>query len=332
MRMIEGMFRRSFLIILVAAAAACSSSDNAKQEPPSRGTLSVYTSGGYSSDSGTDPVGVIPEGKLHDAANNRDVNMAIEYPIKAGSYPLIIFSHRGGGSDRGYEALVSYWTSYGYVTIRPQHTTEEDAIRDVRFILDSLDQLEQKYPELKGKIDRAHVGVSGHEKGAAAALVAASDSRVRAVEAMSAPKVEAATVNLRTPMLFMTGADAKTSQPPPERREAFTSASAGDKYLVLILGAREGSFTGRFTELPNERGSVLTTNPQQGPYGGYPTSTMSPADQRRTMSFENERRVLADIRIVSLAFWEAYLKETPAGRDYLASSHMNEGLVKTEKK
>src|SRR4029077_9572834 len=36
-------------------------------------------------------------------------------------FPIVVFSHGYGTSDRAYEPLISYWTSNGYVCIRPAH-------------------------------------------------------------------------------------------------------------------------------------------------------------------------------------------------------------------
>jgi predicted dienelactone hydrolase len=79
---------------------------------------------------GSSPVGVIPSAMLHDGVRNKDVEVSIEYPTRgAGPFPVIIFSPGYGGSSHGYEGLISYWTSYGYVCIRPMHT-DAGALRD----------------------------------------------------------------------------------------------------------------------------------------------------------------------------------------------------------
>src|SRR5689334_14120324 len=69
-----------------------------------------------------------------------------------------------------------------------------DRARDISLVIDSLPGLEEKFPELKGKIDRTKIGVAGHAYGAFTALLLAgmkpgslsvTDSRVTAVLAMS---------------------------------------------------------------------------------------------------------------------------------------------------
>jgi predicted dienelactone hydrolase len=84
---------------------------------------------------GTSPVGVIPSAMLHDGLRNKDVEVSIEYPTRGvGPFPVIIFSPGYGGSSHGYEGLISYWTSYGYVCIRPMHADAGalgDTMRDL---------------------------------------------------------------------------------------------------------------------------------------------------------------------------------------------------------
>src|SRR5881409_765707 len=107
---------RRVLPFLFFAAACSSSTPNQPATAPV--TLTV---GNYSADMGPSPVGVIPAATLHDTQRNKDVEISIEYPTRGGSFPIIVFSHGYGSSDRGYEPLVSYWTSNGYVCIRPSH-------------------------------------------------------------------------------------------------------------------------------------------------------------------------------------------------------------------
>jgi predicted dienelactone hydrolase len=90
---------------------------------------------------GSSPVGVIPSALLRDATRNKDVEVSIEYPTRGtGPFPIIIFSPGYGGSSHSYEALISYWTSYGYVCIRPMHA-DSGALRD------TMNDLLQMKPE-----------------------------------------------------------------------------------------------------------------------------------------------------------------------------------------
>jgi predicted dienelactone hydrolase len=171
----------------------------------------------YTSNAGELAVGVIPAGVLNDSSRGRRLDLAIEYPIRTGSYPLVIFSTGFGIPNRSYVALSSYWASHGYVVFKVGHpdskpgdaevaevwrgvTPEVSAqrARDISFVIDSVTLLEQQYPELAGKIDPARIAVAGHSVGALTAMLLAgtkidsggqmssfADPRVRAAVVMS---------------------------------------------------------------------------------------------------------------------------------------------------
>jgi predicted dienelactone hydrolase len=406
------MKRISFLAA-VLLAVACSSGN-----PPNASSAAVVDkSSGYSAAPGLEAVGVVPAAVLHDAQRNRDVTVSIQYPIKGGPYPLIIFSHGYGSSEQGYEQLVSYWTSNGYAVVRPRHadagkavdavravfgeqtsqqherrrrptkeemekaaTEREDAerrlrarewesqrepqwtdrVRDVTLIIDGLDGLEQRFPELKGKIDHAKIGVAGHALGALTAMLVGGattsgnppltlgDPRVKAIIAMSPPGVTASLglnaqsfAGIRIPAMFMSGSEDRGAAPNEDaqwRKTAFTNAAAGDKYFVLLQGARHSTFAGTYipSEIPQTSSIPL---PQVNPYppgdprnpNPYPTyeparTTSGPVNPQSGRSAFNE------IRVLSLSFWDAYLKGEAKGREFLDKSAASMGGVTIDKK
>ncbi|HYS56149.1 MAG TPA: hypothetical protein VER58_20510 [Thermoanaerobaculia bacterium] len=369
---------KRFLPAVLLFAAACGSSSRPNQPATALQTLSV---GNYSADIGPSPVGVIPMATLHDAQRNKDLEVSIEYPTRGGPFPIIVFSHGYGSSDHGYEPLISYWTSNGYVVIRPSHAdagalrdTSRDVLSgapptpaargrqrgmpppttppvpqtnrtedifdrevepqwrnralDIRLVLDSLNDLEHQFPELQGKMDHARMGVGGHAYGAFTALLVAgmngtfADSRVRAAVAMSPPGpstmrgiTTASFATLKVPMMFMTGTNdrgANESEDVNWRKQAFENSPAGDKYFVLIDGARSSSFTGQvsFYDVPMQ--PTTAANP-------YGQQQQVPQQQRGAMVFGNDRRIFQIVKIASLAFWDDYLKSDAAARDLLST-------------
>jgi len=124
--------KRLVLSLAMIAAVGCASPQQQKT-PPAAQPPSFQPS--YGNDMGTSPVGVIPSAMLHDGLRNKDVEVSIEYPTRGvGPFPVIIFSPGYGGSSHGYEGLISYWTSYGYVCIRPMHADAGalgDTMRDL---------------------------------------------------------------------------------------------------------------------------------------------------------------------------------------------------------
>jgi predicted dienelactone hydrolase len=260
------MIRRAVVVVLFALTfVSCSTAPNqldADQAPPSR----------YSGQAGESPVGVIPEGTIRDEQRGRDLVFTVEYPTRPGPYPLIIFSHGFGETRQLYVGLSAHWASQGYVVIKPAHADAgrlqpgdvaaaakdqtpadwRNRVRDVTTIIDSLDKIEETYPELKGKIDRAKIGVGGQSYGAFTALLLGgartypggtsyADPRVKAIVAMS-PQGPSDTFGLtseswkevRVPVLFMTGSMDKglaDSETPEWRRQAFELSPEGDKWV-----------------------------------------------------------------------------------------------------
>ena len=100
-----------------------------------------------------------------------------------------MFSHGNGCYQDQYIGFADHWASWGYVVIQPVHmdsrelgfsmkgvtmdvmnTVISSRRTDVRFVLDSLDQLEGEVPGLAGKIDRERLIVAGHSMGAGTAM------------------------------------------------------------------------------------------------------------------------------------------------------------------
>jgi dienelactone hydrolase len=357
------MMRRILLPLLFALSfTSCASRDAAldtDQTPRSR----------YTGDVGESPVGVIPEASLRDTARNRDLGMAIEYPTRTGPHPLIVFSHGFGSQARDYAALSSFWASQGYVVIRPAHADagkgstasggrEAWANRpagdwtaraeDVKLVLDQLDQLEQRYPELQGKIDRARIGAGGHSYGAMTAMLASGDPRIKAVVMMGPPGpgasrglTEQSFAALAKPALFIVGT-AETgvdeTETPEWRRRAYELAPAGDKWLVTLEGGGYSAYTGRMSAVApanqqpvrdpmNDPNNDPTRNPVSRP-------VITPQEQTRPREGSvglRTRGAFGTVKALTLAFWDTYLRESTEGRTALEAGG-SRGGVTLEKK
>src|SRR6266542_2543255 len=374
------MMKRFFPVLFLIAA--CASNPNQPATAPS--TMKV---GNYTADVGPTPVGVIPVAKLRDPARNKELEISIEYPTRGGPFPVIIFSHGYGSSDRAYEPLISYWTSNGYVCMRPAHADAgqlrepsrdtgvappsaaqsrrrpqqqgtaiplqqnnpaeqiwdrerepqwQARMADVAMVINALDGLERDYPELAGKMDHNKVGVAGHGYGAFTAMLIGGmrtfgnpplqigDPRVRAIEAFSP---EGAAENrgtnaqswagIRIPVLLMTGTNdrgATEAEDAHWRKQAFDYSPAGDKYFVLIDGARYASFTGQvgFYAMEPTTTPTMATDPY-----GRPIVQQPQQQPRGAMVFGSDRQNFNVVKITSLAFWDAYLKNDTTARELL---------------
>ena len=264
---------------------------------------------------------------LHDGARHRDIPLKIYYPDAAGPFPVIVFSHGALASKDAYSGLGQYWARFGYVSIHPSHAdsvadggfrgTMQQAIsdprawqnrpRDVSFVLDSLEHVASFAPLLARKLDLGHVGVAGHSFGAyTAALIGGTtvhlpgkqgpqsftDQRAAAVVLLS-PQGEGrlgltadSWDHLRLPVLLMYGSRdfGPFGERPAWRNEAFLRAPPGDKYDVELEGATHMQFAGSLAAA-----------------GGAPD------------------RLFQCVKLETLAFWNAYLKQDKDARHHLVS-------------
>ncbi len=127
---------------------------------------------------------------------------------RAGTYPLIVFSHHSGGHRRTSTFLCTHLSSHGYIVAaldhseviapelaRPQNETDEQKNRrwqaviesrvpDARFLIDQM--LHSGAWNTNAEIDRNHVGLVGHSFGGATALATPEfDQRIKAVVALA---------------------------------------------------------------------------------------------------------------------------------------------------
>jgi predicted dienelactone hydrolase len=237
-------------------------------------------------------------------------------------------------------------------------TSSSNRVADLTAVLDHLDGIETQVPDLKGKIDRSRIGAAGHSLGAYTAMLLGgatvyykgeqparmADPRVKAIVAMSpqGPGVQGLTADsyatIDRPMMVMTGSldTGIKGQKVEWRKEAFSDTKAGDKYLVLLEGARHLSFTGLFFQrldqveqrqtmasMPPTDGGATTG--RRGTYGngGYGTMDGTYGGGRRQERIKvdpkAERKIFEAIQRTSLAFFDLYLKDSSDARAFLQS-------------
>ena len=271
----------------------------------------------------------------HDSVRNRDVPVKIYIPVPAGKYPVLIFSHGLGGTCDGYEYLGAHWSRNGYISVHIQHKGSDDEVwkdkpnpmesmrratkdldsimnrpKDVTFAIDQIGNLNKdEKSELLDKCDLDRVGVAGHSFGAYTALASSgrilvgplggkinlTDSRIKACIAMSSPgsekeKKNNSYGNYSVPCLHMTGTedDSPVSDTKAvDRRIPFDSIDKGDQYLLTFNGGDHMIFSGR---------------------------------ARKTGKEENDKVFQELIKQSSAEFWDAYLKNKPESRKWLAGA------------
>ena len=294
----------------------------------------------YKMELGPLPVRAIKTVVVHDAQRKKELQLRIHHPVGTGPFPVIIWSHGAGGSKDNYLTLMEHWASHGYVTIQPTHSDSralgvkpgdpqmfrdwQSRPADISLIIDSLKELENKEPVLQGTLDAKRIGVGGHSFGANTAqlvggakayLVGAeksfADPRVTAVLLLSGQGPgemlrEASWEKFSRPLMVMTGSadgPTRTGQPAEWRKKPYELSPPGDKILVWVEGLDHG-------------------------YGGITGVNFNPKNKPNP---EHVRYT----KVVTLAYWDAYLNDSEAARAYLKSDKLpafSQGTLQLERK
>jgi len=135
----------------------------------------------------------------------RRVPIKVHYPQKKGIYPVVIFSHGGGGTWDSHLYQAKDLASHGYVVLCIEHvfsnniklreharratgtlrqriikgfqrmTTDPKAVlerpKDISFAIDRAIEWNNKHAKLRGRIDTARIAVAGHSFGAYTTMV-----------------------------------------------------------------------------------------------------------------------------------------------------------------
>ena len=282
-------------------------------------------------------------GEWRDARRDRIVPYLIRYPEGAtGPVPVIIFSHGLGGGRAGAAYYANHLASHGYVVVNVQHPGSDVSIwngirpdlgnvdqaalarvtadpmvtinrfLDIPFALDQLTAMNAADGPLKGRMDLARIGMSGHSFGAVTTQAMAGqiypngrslpEPRFKAFLAMSpSPSRDGnndrAFGGLSRPFLSLTGtedsftirSDESGAEVVAGRQQPFAHLG-GPSMLVLLTGGDHMVFSGR----------------QE--VGGAPR----PHDAR------HREIILA----ASLAWWDAWLKDDPQALAFLQDGGM----------
>jgi len=240
---------------------------------------------------------------LTDAVRARQLPLKIYYPPqeRAGGYPVVIFSHGSGGSKDGYSYLGRFWAENGYIVIHvthleygrikiqsgkmlvsgswvpipewakeqmssnpPENWIVKNRALDISFIIDSLPEIEEMVPELRGRMDRTRIGVAGHSEGASTVMAVAGavlqfpawetrtfgDPRVKAFIAMG-PWTPGeggffvdSWVSVTRPILIMAGSKERTNGGTPKdpMLQILRHMPSGGKFHVTVTGANHSDF------------------------------------------------------------------------------------------
>ncbi len=282
---------------------------------------------------------------VHDPTRGRDVPVRVYLPVANQPAPVILVSHGLGGTRAGSAYLGQHWSARGYVVVYLQHPGSDDSVwrdqpearrmdamnraislqnfilrvKDVVCVLDQFDAWNQKEDHrLFRRLDRPRVGMSGHSFGAATTQAVSgqsvglvgqryTDRRIRAALALSPSNPRrgdpaAAFASVEIPWMLMTGT--KDTAPignidAASRLDVFPNLPATiDKFELVLHNAEHSAFTDRAL----------------------------PGDQEKRNP-NHHRAILA----LSTAFWDTYLRDDAAARQWLLGAGPRSVLEKDDR-
>jgi len=230
------------------------------------------------------------EAAWYDSTRHRSIPVRIYFPRSAEKTPVILFSHGIGSSIEECAYLAKAWSAQGFVCVLVQHPGSDENIKkgkirilneyresyeqnwssrtrakDLRFVLDYLEQLVQTHPQYAARLDMDKIGVGGIDLGALAALLLAGQvppdygsslhyPRVKAVLALS-PPVRPMNISFRemyqpitAPTLFITGTKDDGivgTTKAVHRRIPFDAMDQCQRYLITLDGGDHRMYGGR---------------------------------------------------------------------------------------
>jgi len=282
--------------------------------------------------------------QVADQQRNREIPIRVYLPPGTSPSPVVLFSHGLGGSREGNAYLGRHWAARGYVAVFVQHPGSDTSVwkgkplgqrmaamrqaangknfllrvKDIPAVLDQLERWNKDAGHaLAGRLDLAHIGVSGHSFGAVTTQAVSGQRTARGGTALTDSRIDAAVVmspssprrgtpqdafgKVKLPWLLMTGtkdvskighADLKS------RLAVFASLPPGGKYELVLDGAEHAAFS--------ERSPPRKSGPRN----------------------PNHHRV---ILAVSTAFWDAYLRNNPLARGWLDGDEAKSVLEKSDR-
>ena len=333
----------------VALALACVAARGGQPDSRPAGPSAPPPGEAYKLADGPFEVDQVRNIALHDPKRGKDLAVTATYPKGDGPFPTIVFSHGAGGAGDARMPIVRFWATHGYIVLAPTHADSlahrkpgerrtgmvqlirkiatdgpgwENRAKDVSLVIDSLEEIQTKAPDIKGKPDAKRLGVGGHSYGAYTSQLIAgatvdipggekaksfADPRPRAILLLSPQRrgqmglTENSWAGITRPMMAMTGSrDFGAAGEPEGKLDPFRLAPAGDKYGVFVKDAYHMSFLGRVADLDFGAGVLgILTSPG-----------IEETDQTAVFNY---------IKIATIAFWDAYLKDDAKAKSYLGS-------------
>lgn len=255
--------------------------------------------------------------------------------VRAGKFPLVVFSHGNGGTRHQNTFWCDYLASHGYVIVSADHTANArvtiikgkpilyqndqransavDRPKDMSFLLDQMilwnGGADSRF---SGKLDLNKVTAAGMSFGSMTAIVVADqDPRFKAVLAMSgAPEDHS---NLTVPTLRMLGAEDMTIKAEGNARiRAQHAKHTGPSFLLELKNGGHYSFTDMFKINKNFGDGVGT---------GKRAATGEP------VTYSSMEKTYQIINAYSVAFLGAYIRGERAYLTFFQRNHWPDELI-----
>lgn len=278
-------------------------------------------------------VRVVSDLVLLDLEKFHELSFRIYHPKRPGSFPAIIYSHERGGDQYSSEAIARAWASRGYICISPTHldpasssgddpaTTDprqflHRRVSDIRFILDSLEDIGRATLPGEVILDHRKVGLAGSDWGAqvvqvlggasirdpeTSASLAPPDRRISAFLIMNPaedfPEGYSPDVSWRAfsrPLMVAAQSEGRSPKYHARVRTPFQNSPGGNKSLLWIEPAAERPVAANPTPVARQAQSPVAPL-------GFRANPPPPPQLPDYSPFE----VMAQ---QTLLFWDAFLR------------------------
>lgn len=266
-----------------------------------------------------------------DEARKREIPLRVYLPASDKPAAVVLFSHGLGGSRENSPYLGKHWSARGYAVVFMQHAGSDEKVwkdaaprerlaamreaasgqnfllrmKDVPAVLDQLTKWNKTEGHaVSGRLDLEHVGMCGHSFGAVTTQWVSGQSGPGGRQPFTDPRIDAAVAfspsgpregadpkrafsKVKIPWLLMTGTNDVSvinDVDVESRLSVFPALPAGSKYELVLDKGEHSAFSDR--PLPGDK------------------------EQRNP---NHHRAILA----LSTAFWDAYLREDKAAKEWL---------------
>lgn len=181
------------------------------------------------------------------------------YPTRLGEgglkHPVIVWGNGTSAMPSYYGAVLDHWATHGFIVAAANTSNAGSGVEMLACLDYVLAQNTTTGSAFEGKVDVAHIGVSGHSQGGAGAMMVGRDERIT-VTAPLEPFIQIALGGFESasiteqfaPMFMMSGSADTIAAPPQNQQPIFDTTNVPVVWGTLIgadhLGSALGDITG----------------------------------------------------------------------------------------